>query len=168
MISWANRQYRSINLSFQEGGFLEPNLSGPFDIVFSNCALQHCEDQLEAFKQVYGLLKQHGKLLVSVPSLDNAAWKQARKNIQSMPRWASYWKDVRPRQFLSVGKYVDLLYKAKPIPIGVNPIETRDAFVDREEFLAFLLDDTCRTKRIGKRVFRRAYRRIHSFMARSS
>lgn len=142
MLAWAKKQYSLLeypNLIFHEGGFLEPNLSGPFDIIVSNCALQHCKDQLLAFENIFGLLKLEGKLLISIPAIDNPAWKEAWRNIEVLPKWAAYWEDDTPRHFLSVEKYIELLKNAKFHPLSVEKIQTQDPFIDREEFLTFLL-----------------------------
>lgn len=142
MLAWAKKQYSPLdypNLIFYEGGFLEPNVSGPFDVIVSNCAFQHCEDQLLAFENAFGLLKPGGKLLISIPAIDNPAWKEAWSNMEVLPKWASYWEDSRPIHFLSVEGYIELLKNAKFHPLRVEKIQTRDPFIDREEFLTFLI-----------------------------
>lgn len=142
MLAWAKKQYGPLeypNLIFHEGGFLEPNLSGPFDVIISNCALQHCENQLLAFENVFKLLKPEGKVWISIPAIDNLAWKAAFRNMEALPKWASYWKNDRPVHFLSVERYMELLKEAKFHPISVEKIQTQDPFIDREEFLTFLL-----------------------------
>jgi trans-aconitate methyltransferase len=141
MIDWAQKQYcveEYPNLTFQEGGFLEANMSGPFDVIISNCALQHCSNQSGAFENLTKLLKPNGKLWLMVPS-NNSAWKEARKIVQKSPKWASYWENVLPRQFLSIEEYVELLKKANFFPQRIEKIQTKDPFIDKEEFLNFLL-----------------------------
>lgn len=142
MLSWAEKQYSIVeypNLTFHAGGFLEPNTSDTFDVIISNCALQHCSDQLQAFNTLKKLLKPDGKLWIMVPASDNQAWKQARKTIQTSLKWASYWEDIIPRKFLTVEEYRELLKQAGLEIQRVERIQTQDPFVDREEFLAFLL-----------------------------
>ena len=142
MLNWARKQYCASeypNLSFYEGGFLEPNQTEAFDIIFSNCALQHCSDQASAFSNMARLLKPEGKLWLSIPTIDNAAWKVARKNIQSSPKWASYWQNISPRIFLQVDEYVTLLRQAGLQSVRIEKIQTIDPFVDREELINFLL-----------------------------
>ncbi|WP_068469871.1 class I SAM-dependent methyltransferase [Candidatus Protochlamydia phocaeensis] len=142
MLDWAHKQYGSLeypNLSFQEGGFLEPNLAESFDLIISNCALQHCADQSHAFKSMSGLLKPGGKVLIMIPAIDNPAWKQARKIMQSSPKWAAYWQSIPPRKFLTVEEYADLLKGANFLPQRIEKVSTQDSFIDREELLSFLL-----------------------------
>lgn len=127
------------NLSFQEGGFLDSNISGQFDIIFSSCALQHCSNQPKAFENFTRLLKPGGKLCIMVPALDNLAWKQARKIVQTSPKWAAYWENISPRKFLSIEEYVELLKESNFYPQRVGKVQTQDPFIDREEFLNFLL-----------------------------
>lgn len=59
MLEWAQKQYCSLeypNLSFQEGGFLEPQVNQPFDLIISTCAFQHCPDHYRALKNITQLL----------------------------------------------------------------------------------------------------------------
>ncbi len=142
MLDWARKQYCTLeypNLSFQEGGFLETNILGSFDIIISNCALQHCLNQYQAFGNLAKLLKPQGKLWLMIPAIDNGAWKQARKNIQSSSKWACYWQEILPRKFLTIEEYTELLKGVSLYPQRIEKIQTSDPFVDREEFLDFLL-----------------------------
>lgn len=142
MLDWAKKQYSPLeypNVTFHEGGFLEPQTDGLFDVIISNCALQHCLDQARAFKTLSALLKPNGKLFLSIPAIDNMAWKQARKNLQSTEKWAVYWKNVAPRKFLSIQEYALLLSESNFSLLRIEKVTTRDPFFDKEEFLSFLL-----------------------------
>ncbi len=142
MLDWAVRQYNPLeypNLSFQEGGFICPNLSDRFDLIVSSCALQHCPNQISAFKNLAGLLKPNGKILILVPALNNAAWKEARKNIQTSVKWASYWQKTPPVKVLTVDEYTQLLGEVGLFSEKVREVFSKDPFVDRREFLDFLL-----------------------------
>lgn len=142
MLEWARKQFSTLeypNLSFREGGFLEPDIAEQFDFIISNCALQHCLDQPLAFKNLAKLLKPYGKLCIAIPAIDNTAWKEARKNIQSLSKWSYYWQHILPRKFLSLDEYRELLHAANLSPLRIEKIQTVDPFVDREEFLCFLL-----------------------------
>jgi trans-aconitate 2-methyltransferase len=142
MLGWAKRQYSSTeypNLTFQEGGFLEPNISGTFDVVVSTCALQHCRNKPQALENVAKLLKPNGKLWIMVPAIDNEAWKQSAKNIQTSPKWACYWENMIPREYLTVDQFVQLLQEANFHVERVEKIQTVDPFVDREELVNFLI-----------------------------
>ena len=74
-----------------------------------------------------------------VPALDNQAWKQARKIVQTSPKWASYRENIPPRKFLAIEEYQELLNEVGLELQRVERIQTQDPFVDREEFLNFLL-----------------------------
>lgn len=142
MLAWATKQYSSLeypNLSFYEGGFLEPRLDESFDLIFSNCALQHCSNQSLAFDHLAKLLKPGGLALISVPAFDNLPLKQSRKNVQSSSKWAAYWQKSVPRKFLSIEEYSDLVHAAGLHLVRIEKIQTVDPFIDREELLNFLL-----------------------------
>lgn len=142
MLDWAQKQYCAIeypNLKFQEGGFLEPNTTDSFDVVISHCALQHCPNQSKAIENLAKLLKAGGKLWVMVPAIDNSAWKQAFKNVQKREKWSPYWKNAPCATFLNTEKYIELLQNVDLYPQKVEKIQTADPFVNREEFLTFLL-----------------------------
>lgn len=141
MLEWAKKQYCLLeypNLNFKEGGFLEPNTSELFDVIISNCALQHCSNQIRAFENLAKLLKPNGKLWLMIPALDNEAWKQARKTLQTSAKWLCYWQNILPRKFLTIGEYTELLKGAGFSLKRIEKIQTRDPFIDREEFLNFL------------------------------
>lgn len=142
MLDWAQKQYSSLdypNLYFQEGGFLEPKVEGYFDIIFSNCALQHCENQKLAFETLAQILNPNGKILLLVPAINNPAWKQAFKNVDNLKKWSPYLKDFPPRKFLTVEKYKELLSTVNLHSIRVESIETKDPFIDKNDFLRFLV-----------------------------
>lgn len=142
MLEWAQKQYCSLeypNLTFQKGGFLEPNISESFDIIISNCALQHCLDQPQAFENLANLLKPGGKLWIMIPALDNEAWKQARKNVQTSSKWACYWQNTSPRKFFTIEECAELLKNTNLEVRRIEKIQTKDPFIDREEFVNFLL-----------------------------
>jgi trans-aconitate 2-methyltransferase len=142
MLNWAKKQFNCLdypNLSFQEGGFIEPNINEQFDVIISCCALQHCLDHKNAFKNMHSLLKQGGKLHIMIPAMNNSEWKQARINLQTNSKWMNYWKAVVPRKFLSIEESIDLLKASQFDVIRVKKVLSKDPFVDREEFLSFLL-----------------------------
>ena len=129
MLEWAKKQYSPLeypNLFFQEGSFSSPSLLESFDLIFSNCAL-HCSlDQYTAFKSLARLLKPEGKLIISIPSMDNIEWKQARINIV-------------PRVILTLEEYRELLEEVGLHPKRIEKVDTVDPFIDRQELLEFLM-----------------------------
>ncbi|HSX38733.1 MAG TPA: methyltransferase domain-containing protein [Chlamydiales bacterium] len=142
MLDWAIKQYcpqEYPNLAFAQGGFLNPNISELFDIIISNCALQHCSDQLQAFENIAKLLKPNGKLWIMIPALDNPAWQQARQTVQTSPKWASYWQNIPPRKFLTIDECTRMLKENNFYPQRIEKVQTLDPFIDRKEFLDFLL-----------------------------
>lgn len=142
MLEWAKKQYSIMeypNLHFQEGGFIDTNISELFDVIISNCALQHASNQVQSFENLALLLKPNGKLWIMIPAMDNDPWKQARKTVQASPKWSCYWQNILPRKFLTIEEYADLLKNVGFSLMRIEKIETRDPFIDREEFLNFLL-----------------------------
>lgn len=142
MLIWAKKQYCELeypNVSFEDGGFLEYNLTNTFDIVFSNCALQHCPNQKLAIQNAAELLKPNGKLLILIPALDNSAWIKARKTLQASPKWARYWQNTTPRKIHTLEEYTEFLINAHLQPLKIEKKATLDPFIDREDFLSFLL-----------------------------
>ncbi len=138
MLEWARRQYHPLeypNLSFREGSFLEPGVTGLFDVILSCTAFHHCTEQKRALQQMAKLLKPTGKLLLLTPSTNNKAWSQSRRIVQSKPEWAPYWDKYMPRKFLTVEQYEELLKEAGFRPVKIENIHTMDPFVDVEELL---------------------------------
>jgi trans-aconitate 2-methyltransferase len=135
MLEWAKKQFHVLeypNLTFQEGSFLEPNLSGSFDLIVSFCALHHCSDQKGALQNIGLLLKPGGKLLLLVPAINNWAWKQAFATVLARQQWAACFT---PRKIFNAQQYVELLELANLHVIKVEATKTMDPFIDREEIL---------------------------------
>jgi len=141
MIRWAQKQFAKVeypNLGFQLGGFIEHKAQGSFDIIFSNCALQHCPDQQQAIQNIASLLKSGGKALILVPAIDNLPFKQARKNIQSLPKWSIYWSNAVPRKFLEIKEY-EKIFSEAGFTVKVSKRLTVDPFIDRQELMSFFI-----------------------------
>jgi trans-aconitate 2-methyltransferase len=142
MLEWAQKQYHPLeypNLTFLEGEFLAPPVAGPFDLIVSFCALQHCSDPQSALKKLYALLRPGGKLLILVPAMANTAWSQARTTVQNRPTWAPYWKGFAPRKFLSPQQSIEMLQLAQFTAIKVTLTKTQDPFINREEIIDWLM-----------------------------
>ncbi|CDR34927.1 class I SAM-dependent methyltransferase [Criblamydia sequanensis] len=142
MIEWGKKQFSSQeypNLKFQLGGFLSPSLGSSFDLIYSTAALQHCTDQLSAFKNLASLLKPEGKLLVMIPAFNNAYLKKAIINVEKDSRWSPYFKDHKPRKFFSIEEAKKYILTTGFTPIRIENIETIDPFVDRQELLSFFM-----------------------------
>ncbi len=141
MLEWARRQYHALeypNLFFQDGNFLETNVSDHFDWIVSFCAFQHCSDQIGALQEISRLLKPNGRILILVPAMNSCAWNQARKTIQASPKWAHYWKLFTPRKFHSVQQYKSLLEESGLKVVKMENVQTMDPFIDRDEILDWL------------------------------
>lgn len=140
MIGWAQRQYPKSeypNVTFQKGEFFDSDL-GSFDLIVSFCALQHCSDTKRAVSTIREALKPNGKVLLVVPLMNNEASDQAFSNVQNRPQWSKYWKNFSPRKFFSPEQYAELLMQSDLKAVSIVPVQTMDAFVDKEEFLDWL------------------------------
>lgn len=144
MISWARRQYHPLdyfNLAFLEGGFLSLPEDGPYDLILSCCAFQHCSNQKQALIELSHQLTPEGKLLILVPappSLTNPAWNQARINIQNSPKWSSYWENYLPRKFPSIEQFRELLESTGFDPVKIEMVPTMDPFNNIQELLYWM------------------------------
>ena len=142
MLIWAKKQYPSLeypNLFFQKGDFLRPDINSSFDLIVSTFALQHCPNQLSAFRILKKLLKPKGKLLLLLHAFDNEDWNLANKTIKASPKWSSYFENREQKQSLTVEDYQELLSLVHLRPLKVQKIQTIDPFIDRQEFLQFLV-----------------------------
>ncbi len=142
MVTWAKKQYPPLEypfLSFQRGEFLKPNLTGSFDLILSTYALQHCADPVAAFRIMQKLLKPQGKLLLLLHTFDNEAWNEAMKTLRSSSKWSSYFENHEIKKPLTLEEYEELLYLVHLEPLKIKKRQTLDPFIDRQEFLQFLL-----------------------------
>ncbi|MCI5052254.1 MAG: methyltransferase domain-containing protein [Simkaniaceae bacterium] len=142
MISWAKRQFCDFeysNLTFALGGFEETNLSKEFDCIISLNALHHCNDKKRGLEEAHRLLKDQGKLLILVPSSKESAWDEAIAAICSIEKWSQHLEKIAETVFLDSGEYANLLETCQFTVISVKDIKTKDPFVDKEEFVSWLV-----------------------------
>ena len=76
--------------------------------------------------------------MILVPAMNHPTWNQARTNVSTSTKWASYWKNFRPRQYPSPLQYKELLETTSLVPIKIEVIKTMDPFIDRQELLTWL------------------------------
>lgn len=141
MIEWAQKQYHPTeypNVSFQLGGFIEPNVQEQFDLIVSFCALLHSGDPQKGIYAIASLLKPKGKLLILVPTRNNPAWNTARITVQSRARWAPYWQNTPPRKSFTTQQYTEFLQNANLTNIEVKSVKTMDPFIDKNEIIEWL------------------------------
>ncbi len=69
------------------------NTEPPFDIMFSNAALQWVDDHAALFPRLVEKLVPRGALAVQLPSNWNAPAHQAARDLASSPEW----RDIFPR-----------------------------------------------------------------------
>ncbi len=108
MITAARREDPAIDWVLQDVRAWRPR--EPFDLVFSNAALQWVPDHEELFPRLLGRVAPGGLLAVQMPAnFDSGAHRAIREVAQSVP-WAGRWgPDVRPPQIGPVELYYRLL-----------------------------------------------------------
>ncbi|MCL1964058.1 MAG: methyltransferase domain-containing protein [Firmicutes bacterium] len=82
---------------------------GPFDLVFSNAALQWMPDQTRVVPDFFGLLSPGGVLAVQIPHNVDSPLHQAMQTLAKSQKWRGRLPKGNPIQYHPVGFYYDIL-----------------------------------------------------------
>jgi trans-aconitate 2-methyltransferase len=117
MLARAREQSRS-GLRFQRGD--QTQLSGSFDLIFSNAALQWSDAHHELISYLFGCLNPGGQLLVQVPSNnDHVSQQTILKLAREQPFREALGGWTRRSPVLSIEAYAQLLHDLGAIDIVV-------------------------------------------------
>ncbi|MBI5952702.1 MAG: methyltransferase domain-containing protein [Chloroflexi bacterium] len=127
--------YASSNLRFEQGDLSE--LSGSWDLIFSNAAIQWCEDHERLIPHLFSKLNPGGQLCVQVPSNHNHI---SHMLIRETAREAPFDKILngfeRVSPVLSIDQYTRILFEQSAANITVfekvypHVLENSDAVVE--------------------------------------
>jgi trans-aconitate 2-methyltransferase len=101
-------------LSFQRGKIEEIDKLGPFDLIFSNAALQWCQGHEKLFAQLRGALRPGGQLAVQVPMNHNYPTHLLARAMASEEPYCSWLQDeggAREPSLLAPEAYASLLFR---------------------------------------------------------
>src|SRR5512147_2454316 len=100
------------NLHFEQGD--QAQLTGEWDLIFSNAALQWSENHAELIARLYGKLAPEGQIAVQVPSNHNHISHQIYRETAGEEPFQSYLKGFqRYAPVLSIDEYARLLFECE-------------------------------------------------------
>src|ERR1051325_7108316 len=103
--------YASSNLHFEQGD--QAQLSGEWDLIFSNAALQWSEDHSELIRNLFGKLAAGGQIAVQVPSNHNHISHKIYRETASEEPFKSILNGFqRVAPVLSIDEYARLLFES--------------------------------------------------------
>jgi len=108
------RAYEKDNLKFQRGDIQNWSAKNPFDIVFSNAALQWCTDHRRLFEQITQAIAPGGQLAVQMPMNHDYPTHTLAETMSKEPRWSkllAHQSRDSDQTMLSVEDYASLLFK---------------------------------------------------------
>lgn len=114
---------QSSQLSFQQNSiesFLERQPQQSMDLVFSNAALQWCDDHEVLFPRIVALLRTGGQLAVQVPvQQQNVIFQLLFELVQESPFKEALqgWKRVSP--VLTMDRYTTLMFEAGLVDLQI-------------------------------------------------
>src|SRR5512138_2043460 len=127
--------FSSSNVHFEQGDQAE--LTGEWDLIFSNAALQWSENHAELIPRLYRSLAPGGQIAVQVPSNHNHVSHQLYRETASEEPFQSYLKGFqRYAPVLSIDDYARLLFECGAEDILVfekiypHILENSDAVVE--------------------------------------
>jgi trans-aconitate 2-methyltransferase len=127
--------HASPNLRFIQGDQAE--LTGTWDLIFSNAALHWSEDHSQLMPRLYGMLRPGGQLAVQVPSNHNHISHQVIRSVAAKEPFRSVLQGFqRYAPVLSIDRYAQLLFNCGAQDIVVfekvypHILENSDAVVE--------------------------------------
>jgi len=127
--------YASSNLRFEKGDLSE--LAGNWDLIYSNAAIQWCEDHEKLIPHLYSKLNPSGQLCVQIPSNHNHISHQLiRKTARQEPFRSILQGFERQSPVLSIEQYAQMLFDCKAADIIVfekvypHIMENSDAVIE--------------------------------------
>ena len=101
--------FSSPNLRFVQGD--QAQLTGEWDLIFSNAALHWSEDHAELIPDLYGRLKPGGQIAVQVPSnFDHISHQLIRETAGEEPFRSILQGFIRQAPVLSIDRYAQMLF----------------------------------------------------------
>jgi len=126
---------KSTNLRFEQGDLSE--LTGSWDLIFSNAAIQWCEDHEKLIPYLFSKLNPGGQLCVQIPSNHNhISHLLIRETAKEAPfnKILNGFERIAP--VLSIEQYTKILFEQSAINIVVfekiypHVLESSDAVVE--------------------------------------
>jgi len=131
----ASQTWTRDGLRFEAGD--QTTLSGTYDLIFSNAALQWSENHTELIPHLFGCLNPGGQLVVQVPSNHNHISHQIYREIAARESFQSELGGFnRQAPVLPIEAYAELLFQQEAEEISVfekvypHVLENADAIVD--------------------------------------
>lgn len=129
------KQYESENLRFEQGNQTE--LTGSWDLIFSNAALQWSENHAELIPFLFEKLNQNGQMAIQVPSNhEHISHQLIRETAKVEPFKTELNGFIRYAPVLSIENYAEILFKCGGTEILVfekvypHVLENSDAIVE--------------------------------------
>jgi trans-aconitate 2-methyltransferase len=107
-------EYQSPGLRFAQGEIQTWDPSERYDLIFSNAALQWCNDHETLFKTMASSLNPHGQMAIQMPMNHDYPTHTLAKEMSEEPRWYKLLNGKAYDKYaslLSVEEYAELLYK---------------------------------------------------------
>jgi len=127
--------YLSSNLRFEQGDLSQ--LTGTWDLVFSNAAIQWCEDHEKLIPQLFSKLTRGGQLCIQIPSNHNhISHLLIRETAKEAPFNKVLNDFLRISPVLSIEEYTKILSQQNAVNIIVfekvypHVLENSDAVVE--------------------------------------
>ena len=127
--------YASSNLRFERGD--QSELTGEWDLIFSNAALHWSENHAELIPSLYGKLATAGQIAVQVPSnFDHISHQIIRETASEEPFKSILHGFLRQAPVLSIDQYAQILFDCGADDIVVfekvyaHVLEDSDAVVE--------------------------------------
>ncbi|MFN8413975.1 MAG: methyltransferase domain-containing protein [Anaerolineales bacterium] len=129
------KAYSSSNLNFEQGD--QTKLTGTWDLIFSNAALQWSDSHTELIADLFGKLNSHGQIAVQVPSNHmHISHQLIRETAAEEPFKTALRGYNRQSPVLSIEQYAEILFDSGAMGINVfekvypHVLENSDAVLE--------------------------------------
>jgi len=128
-------QHARPGLRFEQGD--QARLTGEWDLIFSNAALQWSDDHANLFPRLFARLKPGGQFAVQMPSNhEHISHRKIREVAGREPFWSALNGWIRYAPVLPIEAYADILFRQNAEQITVfekvypHVLENSDAVVE--------------------------------------
>lgn len=108
------QSFTTAGLSFVQGNIEDWHPSEKYDLVFSNAAIQWCENHRSIFKNIKAALKPHGQIAIQMPMNHDYPTHVLAYEMSNETKWKNLLKEQTYNKFetmLSAEDYATLLFK---------------------------------------------------------
>ncbi len=114
MIEKAKENYNNIEFAVHCISPECTEISGTYDIIFSNACIQWIPDHKTLIPRLFEKVNPGGALAIQIPMTAGMPMQQILKYLKALPEWQTYFKNINDFYTLTPEEYCDIVNKITP------------------------------------------------------